>query len=317
MAGTHDHMTEEPALIGVAPGLVGVCAAPSASAGRAPATGILLLNSGLVHRVGPGRLYVRLARRLAQSRGTPVLRFDYSGIGDSPARADQLPVEQSWVVETGAAMDWLAHRHGCTSFYLMGLCSGAVAAFRSACHDPRIAGLVLLNAQGYTTNWEWRSHVESRGWMRDYRRKFFSLQAWRRVLSGQSQYVRFVRVAIYRLFNVFKRPARFSSTAHELGEAFAALLERGVRVLLINSEGDPSIDYLRELLGPRLARLEAQQLLEHHIVAGADHTFAQTAHHEEIMLRTEQWLAAVTRPERSRPASRESRPAVAARATLA
>ena len=43
---------------------------------------VVLLNAGIIHRIGPNRLYVQLARRLA-SRGHAVLRFDLAGIGDS------------------------------------------------------------------------------------------------------------------------------------------------------------------------------------------------------------------------------------------
>ncbi|HWU86648.1 MAG TPA: hypothetical protein VN253_05215, partial [Kofleriaceae bacterium] len=42
----------------------------------------VLLNSGLMHRVGPFRTGVELARSLA-ARGVRVLRYDRSGLGDS------------------------------------------------------------------------------------------------------------------------------------------------------------------------------------------------------------------------------------------
>src|ERR1700754_2059370 len=42
----------------------------------------VILNSGIIHRVGHHRMYVSLARMLARA-GYQVLRFDLSGIGDS------------------------------------------------------------------------------------------------------------------------------------------------------------------------------------------------------------------------------------------
>ncbi|HEY5972738.1 MAG TPA: hypothetical protein VIT22_12400, partial [Pseudoxanthomonas sp.] len=51
------------------------------ASGTARGTTVVLLNAGLIHRVGPFRLYVRLARELAES-GFDVLRFDLPGIGD-------------------------------------------------------------------------------------------------------------------------------------------------------------------------------------------------------------------------------------------
>jgi hypothetical protein len=72
-------MNEEAVLIGGS--LVGILSRPPA--GVDPAMpGVLLLNAGRIHRVGPNRLYVAIARRLA-AMGFAVCRFDLSGIGDS------------------------------------------------------------------------------------------------------------------------------------------------------------------------------------------------------------------------------------------
>src|SRR5205085_6183975 len=42
---------------------------------------VILLNAGSIHRVGPSRLYVRIARELAQD-GFASLRLDHEGLGD-------------------------------------------------------------------------------------------------------------------------------------------------------------------------------------------------------------------------------------------
>ena len=64
--------------------LVGVLSQPDVVRPSAP--WVLLWNTGLHPRVGPCRLNVQLARRLA-ALGIPSLRFDLSGLGDSAARA--------------------------------------------------------------------------------------------------------------------------------------------------------------------------------------------------------------------------------------
>src|SRR5690606_5770247 len=61
--------------------LGGVLALPDETL-AADAPCIILLTAGLLHRPGPYRAYVDLARRLADA-GYPVLRFDLSGIGES------------------------------------------------------------------------------------------------------------------------------------------------------------------------------------------------------------------------------------------
>ena len=42
---------------------------------------VIILNAGLVHRVGPFRMTVELARQLAK-RGLRVMRIDQAGLGD-------------------------------------------------------------------------------------------------------------------------------------------------------------------------------------------------------------------------------------------
>lgn len=130
--------------------LVGVlteAAAGSPSEGR---PGVIFLNSGILHRVGSCRLHVRLARALSAA-GFHALRFDYSGIGDSDQRRDSLPFEESAVLETKEAMDYLAKAKGVQKFILIGLCSGADMAHETAVADERVAGLVMLDAWAYKT----------------------------------------------------------------------------------------------------------------------------------------------------------------------
>ena len=69
-------------LMGRHKSLVGTLPIVAISAVTAPPT-VVLLNAGIVHRVGPNRMHVLLARALAAA-GIPSLRFDMSGIGDSP-----------------------------------------------------------------------------------------------------------------------------------------------------------------------------------------------------------------------------------------
>jgi pimeloyl-ACP methyl ester carboxylesterase len=134
---------------------------------------VLFLNSGILHRVGSCRMHVRLARALSAA-GFHCLRFDYSGIGDSDQRRDSLSFEESAVVETREAMDYLAKAKGTKGFILMGLCSGADMAHETAVADARVTGLVLLDAWAYKTL----------GYkLRRYGPKLLDLGAWRNSLG--------------------------------------------------------------------------------------------------------------------------------------
>jgi pimeloyl-ACP methyl ester carboxylesterase len=142
------HGREKGVRFGASSSLVGVLteAAPSSSSAGRPA--VIFLNSGILHRVGSCRLHVRMARAFSAA-GFHSLRFDFSGIGDSDQRRDSLSFEESAVVETREAMDYIAKAKGVQSFILIGLCSGADMAHETAVADERVAGLLLLDAWAY------------------------------------------------------------------------------------------------------------------------------------------------------------------------
>src|ERR1700761_3289628 len=67
---------------------------------------VVILNTGIAHRVGHHRMFVTLARLLARE-GFSVLRFDFSGIGDSEPRLDNLPPLASSLADLHEVLDWL------------------------------------------------------------------------------------------------------------------------------------------------------------------------------------------------------------------
>ena len=83
-------MNEQALSLGPNHSIVGILTSPPRGVAR-KGIAVLLLNAGLIHHVGPNRLYVRLARVLA-SMGFSTVRFDFSGIGDSCIRVDNMPV---------------------------------------------------------------------------------------------------------------------------------------------------------------------------------------------------------------------------------
>jgi pimeloyl-ACP methyl ester carboxylesterase len=130
--------------------LAGVVADPVAGTERAGAPAVLFLNAGLLHHVGPHRIYVELARRWS-ALGVKSLRFDVSGCGDSGVRQDRLGRVEALVQETREAMDFMEAAHGVKRFVLFGICTGADQALRTARVDPRVEGAVLLDGYTYST----------------------------------------------------------------------------------------------------------------------------------------------------------------------
>ena len=85
-------------------GLVGVVSMPGSNNNPDKKPAVLILNAGLVHRVGPYRMHTVLARRLAEM-GHLVFRFDLSNIGDSQNSNADLPYREQTIQDVKAAMD--------------------------------------------------------------------------------------------------------------------------------------------------------------------------------------------------------------------
>lgn len=66
-------------------------------------TPLVLLNSGLIHRVRPFRAYVGIGRYLA-GRGVDVFRFDLPRIGDGPAAGVPVGAGHGALSEPGTSM---------------------------------------------------------------------------------------------------------------------------------------------------------------------------------------------------------------------
>jgi hypothetical protein len=135
-------------------GLVGTLCLPAtaagAAAGHGATAGIVLFNAGIVHRVGPHRVNVRLARALAD-RGIASIRFDLAGLGDSRRADGTVGFEAQAVADLRAAMTALGQATGLRRFGLFGFCSGGLHSYNTAQLDQRVAGILLFEAYRYAT----------------------------------------------------------------------------------------------------------------------------------------------------------------------
>ncbi|MES2673089.1 MAG: alpha/beta hydrolase [Pseudomonadota bacterium] len=167
-------MRERVISIGKSNPLVGILSQPEADAISNPAVAVILLNSGVIHRVGSCRLSVTLARALVEQAGLLTLRFDFSGIGDSEARRSTLTAAESAVDEVLEAMDYLTREKQIKQFILYGLCSGAYASYRTAVKDPRVIGIAQIDGYCYLS---WKSYWHH------YAPRLFAFARWTSVLK--------------------------------------------------------------------------------------------------------------------------------------
>jgi hypothetical protein len=130
--------------------LAGIVTEPSSSSRRVGSPALLLANVGMHHRVGPYRLFVDLARRLAEL-GFTTMRFDLSGLGDSASYAGAGGDEARWTEDMKSAMSLLQEKHGARTFVVLGLCSGVDPAHAIALADPRIRGAIFVDGHAFFT----------------------------------------------------------------------------------------------------------------------------------------------------------------------
>ena len=111
---------------------------------------VLLLNAGLVHRIGPFRMNVDLSRELSEL-GYDVLRVDISGIGDSDKIAnDSRSYEQRNLDDIGEFVKYLSSNNP-QGVVVIGLCTGADHSHKAAVAYKEVVGTILFDGYGYPT----------------------------------------------------------------------------------------------------------------------------------------------------------------------
>ncbi len=239
-------------------GLFGVLTEPVEANRSSGLPGVVLHNIGVNSHIGADRMYVRMARRWA-AQGFRVLRFDSSGLGDSPANgrvAENRVYSGAAIRNSRRVMDFLGQARGLERFVLMGLCSGAYVAFHSAAADPRVVGIVLMNIQLF--HWKDGDPVDVR--MRDvvkstefYSRAIVGRETWVRVLRGQVNVGVIARGLLQK--GVDRARLRIARAVHGEGDVaggFRSMVRRGTDVLLLCGAFDGGAMSSTPIWGPTL-----------------------------------------------------------------
>lgn len=283
---------ERPFRFGRARHLVGVAGLPPARHG---ATGVILLNAGLMHRIGPFRLHVDLARRL-NALGYPTLRFDLSTLGDSGASAEAGSREQQIGADVADAMALLGRQAGCTRFVLIGLCRGAQSAHAAAVATAGVAGAIFLDGYIYRTA----------GFrLRHYLPRLLSPTRWRGFLARKLRQV------------IEPEEASFGSVyppRTQVRQELSIMLARGLKFYFVYSGGiGEQFNHprqFRECYGRGVADHPAVRM---DLLDGTDHTYTLACDRERLFGYVERWLQdtfpalPVSAPERALPVQETGR----------
>jgi alpha-beta hydrolase superfamily lysophospholipase len=300
---------EETWLLGPERTLCGMFAEPAtlSSDERRTDIGIVLLNVGGNHRVGPHRFYVTAARAMVAA-GYRVLRLDIAGIGDSapqPGKPWANLYDEDSAADVRAAIDALAAR-GCRQFILMGICSGSYLSFQSAMADPRVDAVVLMNSRllewtpGHSDD-DWQDSMQQYAKSTDwYRRALLRSETWLRLVRGELDLRlvtgRFLALAKARLRRMLAVATSRRDTLHA---KMKRLCRRGTDVLMVVSDADDARDYMEFHFGRSGSRMRAHPNFRMLYVPEADHTFSRPGNQAFVIPSLLEYLA--TLPRREKP----------------
>lgn len=261
--------------------LIGILAPPQ----EPTDLGIVIVVGGPQTRVGSHRQFVLMARTLATA-GYPVLRFDYRGMGDSTGAQRNFEAVSA---DIRAAVDALCT--ACPSVdkvVLWGLCDAASASllYLDETHDPRIAGLCLLNPWVRSEATLAKIQVKHHYGQRLLQREF-----WLKLLSGRlnigkamGEVIRKIGLASHKADSGPR--SSFQDRMARAWRGFAG------RILLILSGDDYTAkEFLEYAAGSASWRgLLERTNVSRHDIAAADHTFSSREWRETVQNACLDWF---------------------------
>lgn len=234
---------------------------------------IVLFNAGLIHRIGPFRWHVELARDLARL-GFNVLRFDLPRVGDG--RADPV-ASRSDAVQ--AALNATQRATGCRGFVIGGLCSGADLGWKVALTEPRVVGLLLLDGVANRDVW--------------FRVGQLALAAARPISTWPGLLLRQLRQR--QAGAASARDYRDWPASADVRPQIAQMLERGVRVLAIYTSGAASYLLHRRQFASTFGPWAAHRGLQVEYWPDCDHMFLSLTHRDRMFDTVRRWCTALPR----------------------
>ncbi len=256
--------------------LVGTLTLPfSLNTSIVPALGLVLFNSGVVHRIGVHRINVKLARRLAK-HGIPSIRFDLQGSGDSLRSEVGSDYEKQTVFDIRAAIDCLQFSTNIQSFAVLGFCSGGMPTFLAAHIDFRIQSIILFDAFDLQTK---KQRVRFL-WTR-LRAHGMGLRA---LLLYLQRSARLATVPLNFIKLLFTHDLHATGNSHEskvVNRNFLTglhqLADNGVNIIIMHAGGDFSSVNYEGQFKDAIHDLFVADKMHFHLLAASDHEVTSTS----------------------------------------
>lgn len=276
-------MNEQALLIPCGPQtLVGVLGLPA----QPQSTAVVIVVGGPQYRVGSHRQFVLLARALATA-GYAVLRFDYTGMGDSSGPAGDFLTASPGIQ---AAIDCMQeHVPTVDKIVLWGLCDAASAAllYVHETQDPRISGLCLLNPWVRSEVSQARTQVKHY-----YTQRLMQWAFWAKLLSGKVALGALKDLA-HNLKLAKRKTALPGSHTRSFQERMAIAWNHfNGHILLVLSGNDYTAKEFLEFAANDTAwsTVFDHGQLQRHALPSADHTFSDPTAQAQVEMHTLHWM---------------------------
>ncbi|MBI3900089.1 MAG: alpha/beta fold hydrolase [Gammaproteobacteria bacterium] len=282
---------------GPASTLFGILSEPLTGNSAAPT--ILLPNAGSTHHVGSNNLYVILARTLTRA-GFRCLRFDFPGLGDSvidnvDAENNPYVADASDVIDM--AMQTVAPRAGAASFVIMGLCSGAHAAFHAGLElaERPIVECVLINPLTFYykpgMSLEAPALQQYETWQR-YMRALRNPRSWVKLLRKDTDFAGIFMTVFRRMLAVIGSKIKSRKSSNDTNSAVATddlkadigkLIKAGRKLTFVFSRFDPGYDLLMFGAAGAVKRFRRRGFIKLWRIDKTNHTFNTRAPRRQVV----------------------------------
>jgi len=274
---------------------VGILTRDDSAGGNPAEVALLITNAGIIHRVGPHRLHVRLAREMA-AIGVPCLRYDLPGIGDSDS-VGGAQIAQMKLTATRASIDRLQRMGVAHRFVIMGICSGADHSLMASVVDPRITGAIVIDP---TTVFETPRHRVNRTVQRASR-LFVPRVLWRLVTGKYRVLDRLSGPKEAPIYGLPKAPdPEDVETRRQAAQALGTLATRGTRLYMIMTGHTRMVFSYRKQIVDAFPEVEGlPEVLRVNHLPSVGHTFASEADRAQLVAGITDFLMTIPPPAES------------------
>jgi dienelactone hydrolase len=252
---------------------------------REPRAGVVLVHGWGGCRIGPHRILVAAARRLAED-GLAALRFDLTGRGES--EGDPMTVDlDTMIADVQAAVRALRERlPGGAPVAVLGMCSGGNVGLGAAALMGDADATVCWSTYPYQEQRAGSSDLRRTGhFLKVYARRLLRLSTWKKLLRGRV-HLGGVKKTLVGHYEKGEDSERNRQTARQ--DILGPLSRYERPVLFLFGSNDPEAVDARAAFADFFRR--AGRTVQMQSIEGANHNFYSLKWKREVIEATAQWL---------------------------